>query len=297
MGYISFIGILLVLIGAGLYFYDKSKKTHYLINGFLYLSWISASLFTYYLFDLFSQDHSEDIEGINSVFGYIKYLEIQKNSINAQSLAPLGMMIAALIASASVMKNIAETKGNEVKKHAKEDSKFYLERCIGYLKEVDELIGKLQNDKFSWAQAAKILISMREISQKTYITETSHQKIFEIEYTNSRLKLFRSMINLSEDRKINSITPAFFCSVSNWKTKKLVEAFEDKGIKIDPKHIIAIMKFAQVEGNDFLEETADYSDWRSYNLDKLGLKVPMSLIIDYIEMYKEKIPEKPKDPQ
>lgn len=269
-----FLGIIFI-IAISLVYYDKKNNTHYMVNLFLYSSWILAVVF----------------------FMHLTGMSPSEDYLTLSALAPFGIIIAAFVASASVMKNIAETKENEAKKHAKEDSKFYLEKCISYLKEVDDLIGKLPNDKFSWAQAAKILISMREISGIDYITNPTHQKIFTIEYTNYRFKLFRSMINLSEDRKADHIKPAFFCSVSDWRTKDLADAFAEKGFKMDPKHVITVMKFAQVEGNSFLEETGDYSDWRSYNLDKLGWKAPMTLIIDYIEMYKEKIPEKPKDQQ
>lgn len=291
-----FIGLLL---GWLFYLSDSITENNNLKYATLFLqsTWAIAAFFTIYLFILLSQDHSKAIEGINSVFGYIQYLETQKNSINAQSLAPLGMMIAALIASASVMKNIAETKANENKKHDKEDSKFYLEKCVAYLKEVDELLGKLQNDKLSWGHAAVTLLSMREISQSTYITDPTHQKIFAIEYTNAKLKLLRSMINMSVDKQADAIKPAFFCSVSDWKSKNLEEAFAIDSYKMDPKRIIAVMKYLQLENNNFLNEAGDYSDWRTCDLNQFMNVTPMNLAIGYIKMYKEKIPEKIKDQQ
>lgn len=211
-----------------------------------------------------------------------------------KALTPVGMIIAALIASASVIKNIAESRVNEAKKHAKEDSKFYLEKCIAYLKDVDELLGNRQNDNPSWGQAAIILLSMREISKKDYITEPSHQNIFKIEYTNARLKLLKSMIDMQEDKKTNRIRSSFFCSISDWKSKSLAEAFETDSFKINPKRIIVIMKYLQHDNNDFLNESSDYHDWRTYDLEEYKNTIPMKLAIEYIKMYKEKIPKTTK---
>lgn len=214
----------------------------------------------------------------------------------AKALAPFGMMIAAMIASSSVMKNIAETKANEYKKHAKENSKFYLEKCISYLEDVDTLIGKQQNDKLSWGQAGLILLSMREISQKEYITDSAHRKIFSIEYTNARLKLLRSMLNMQEDRGDIPIKPSFFCSISDWKNKTLDEAFKVDSSKIDPKRIIVVMKFLQHDRNNFLNESSDYSDWRTYNLEEYKRMLPMNFAIDYIKKYKYNIIDIPLNP-
>lgn len=106
---------------------SENKKLVY-ATLFLYSTWAIAAFFTLYLFILLSQNHSGAIKEINSIFAYLQYIEAQKNSVNAQSLAPIGMMIAALIASASVMKNIAETKVNEDAKHKKDEEKSLKEK-------------------------------------------------------------------------------------------------------------------------------------------------------------------------
>ncbi|MDP3266841.1 MAG: hypothetical protein Q8M39_08435 [Sulfuricurvum sp.] len=88
----------LLLFGAIAYYYDIKYKSHYIVNLFLWLSWISAASFAIHIFSL-----------INAV-----------KTDEAIALSPLGMMVAALIASASVMKNIAETKAHDIAKSEKE---------------------------------------------------------------------------------------------------------------------------------------------------------------------------------
>lgn len=72
---------------------DKKDKKFIIVNLFLYGSWTVAALFAVFIVHLIETNHDR-----------------------AVAFAPLGMMIAALIASASVMKNIAETKANESEK-------------------------------------------------------------------------------------------------------------------------------------------------------------------------------------
>src|SRR3989339_2111433 len=93
-GNIIVIGIVLFISGVGAYYYDKQKNTHHLVNAFLWLSWILAAIFAIHIFKLINVNKVQD----------------------ALALSPLGMMIAALIASASVMKNIAETKAHDLSK-------------------------------------------------------------------------------------------------------------------------------------------------------------------------------------
>lgn len=211
----------------------------------------------------------------------------------AKALAPLGMMIAALIASASVMKNIAETKSNEAKKYVKEDSKFYLEKCISYLEDVDKLIGKRQNDALSWKQASEILINVRDICK--YITEEPHKNIFKLEYSKYSLRLYSSFANLTKENGLPSIKSSFFTGSPMWATSDLEIAFLNK-TKIKPQNIVPILQFAQVADNDFLNNPTDYNQWRLIDLKTIE-KLPMRLVLDYLKLYKEKIPEKTKDLQ
>jgi len=205
--YIAFFGIVLLLIGFTLYFYDQHKKTHYLVDGFLYLSWIVAAVFAYYLFDLLSLDHSEALKNIKTFSDYVQYIEIQKNSVTAQSLAPLGMMIAALIASASVMKNIAETKANEAEKHKKEASKFHLDKCTEGLEHFYDLLKDGNNNRVKWIAAARALLTIFDLSKG--ITEPHHQQFFDLEKSKYRQKLYELYTK-------KEITPLFFTGIKDW---------------------------------------------------------------------------------
>lgn len=88
-------------------YYDQSFKENNAYdktNLFLVTSWIAAAVFTIVLFLILLFDTNTSGNGTST----------------AQALTPIGMMIAALIASASVMKNIAETKAHDIAKSEKE---------------------------------------------------------------------------------------------------------------------------------------------------------------------------------
>jgi len=246
--------------------HDASTKTNY----FLRTTWILAGIFTLALFYLL-----------------LFYTPINdKDSNPALALAPLGMMIAALIASASVMKNIAETKANEVKKHEKEDSKFYLEQCIKTLEHVSDLLTTQQNNPLSWKEAAEMLIDMRTISQ--YITKEPHKKVFTLEYRKYSSKLLNSFTKTSFMEESNPLLPSFFCFISDWQKTNLNEAFEKSTIKMNPEYIVTIFQFAQLGNNTFLENTTDNKDWYKIDFDQLKNQLPWMCAIDYIELYKER---------
>lgn len=216
-----------------------------------------------------------------------------------KSIAPLvgafAILISAGIASASVMKSIAETKANETKKHEKEDSKFYLDKCVSYLEHVLTILGKLQNDLFSWRDASETLIIMRDLSKK--ITEESHKEVFKAEYTKYRMRLYSSFATAKKkDDKFISIDSPFFCGVEKWEDKKLEEAFNENEPRILPEHLICVLKFAHKENNHFLEDETDYKEWRSLDLTKIN-EMPLKIAIDYINMYKEKISVETKAPE
>lgn len=63
----------------------------------------------------------------------------------AKALAPLGMMVAALIASASVMKNIAETKAHDIAKSEKEKARKRL-FALNTIETMDSVLSSLEDD-------------------------------------------------------------------------------------------------------------------------------------------------------
>lgn len=238
---------------------DKKDKKFIMVNLFLYGSWTVALLFTIYIVNL-----------------------IETDTDSAVAFAPLGMMIAALIASASVMKNIAETKVNEDlkhnrdiekedKKYAKENSKFYLDKCTDGLNHVYELLkdGSYENKK--WSESAKTLLTILKMSRN--ITEDSHINVFHIEKRKYRLALLEVF-----DKK--RITKNFFCGNENWETQKLRVSLanpEPVYVKdemyftwtfqehILPNNIIPIVEFLY-DLKTSKEHFEDYNDWEKIQL-------------------------------
>lgn len=90
--------ILLFISIIALYTYDKKHKTYYLVDFALISLWIFSIIFVVYVYRII---------GIE----------------NADSAAPFGIILAALLASTSMMKNIAETKANEAIKYKKDEEK------------------------------------------------------------------------------------------------------------------------------------------------------------------------------
>jgi hypothetical protein len=127
-----------------LYWYDKKYKTQYLVNVMLLFLWVLSIGFVLY------------------VYGVIG---IQ----NASSSAPFGIILAALLASTSMMKNIAETKTNEIRKHEKEDSKFHLDRCTEGLKTFYELLENGNNNRAIWLEASRTILTVLKDSVKYFL--------------------------------------------------------------------------------------------------------------------------------
>lgn len=167
---------------------DAFTKTNYL----LIVSWALVPIFTiYFAYTLFSGHYD-----------------------TAKALAPLGMMIAAMIASASVMKNIAETKKNEADKHAKEASKFHLDKCTEGLEHVYNILSDKNNDHNKWGAAANSLITILELSEN--ITEPHHKHFFEIEKSKYCLKLYKLYSDINE---------FFFTGSTIWRDNGSSNAF------------------------------------------------------------------------
>lgn len=249
---------------------DAFTKTNYL----LIASWILVPIFTlYFAYTLF--------------YGYYE---------TSKALAPLGMMIAAMIASASVMKNISETKINEElkhsrdiekeelkhkrdtekedKKYAKDDSKFYLDKCTDGLNHVYALLkdGSYENKK--WSESSKTLLTILKMSKN--ITENSHENVFQIEKRKYRLALLEIF-----DKK--RITKNFFCGNENWETQKLrVSLANPEPVYVEdemyfkwtfqkhilPNNIIPIIEFL-FDLNTSKEDFEEYNDWENIQLQHI----------------------------
>lgn len=135
---------------------------------------------------------------------------------------------------------------------------------------------------------------MRDISK--YITEKAHQKIFDLEYLKYSSKLFKSMV-MTSNVEYSPITSIFFCSGSHSEDADLKEVFEKSNLKINPQFIIPIFQFSEPEHNSFMKDTMNYYEWKNMDLTKLENSLPWICVIDYLKLYKEKIPGKSKEQQ
>lgn len=203
--------------------------------------------------------------------------------IIAPLIGALAILISAGIASASVMKSIHITKLNEIRKHEKEESKFYLDKSIQYLSHVYELLKKRPKDFMPWREASSILLSMKSISK--YITEESHKKIFEVEYSQYSSKLFESIFK-DEKGNYSPITSVFFCLDIHDETT-LKTAFENSKVRMNPMYIIPIFDFAEQTNNNFLENASDYEIWEQLDLTREKDSLLTLCALNYIHLYKE----------
>lgn len=206
---------------------------------------------------------------------------------SAPLIGAFAILISAGIASASVMKNITVTRENEERKHKKEESKFYLDKSIKTLSNVHDLLGDKQDDIFTWREASSLLLSVKELFKN--ITDKSHIQIFKQEYSEYSSKLFRSFIR-DKNEAYSPLTPTFFCWNKN-RDRDLNIVFDESEIHISPKFILPVIDFAETFDNDFLTNSLDYEEWRSFNLNRPKHSLLNVCAIDFINLYKEKYPE------
>ncbi len=208
---------------------------------------------------------------------------------DVKSIAPLtgafAILISAGIASTSVMKSIHTTQQNEKKKAEKEESKFFLDKCIKALGHVHDLIGNRQNNIFSWRDASSSLLYMKEISK--LIMEESHKKIFAMEFSQHSSKLFQSF--MTKNGEYNSIKPTLFCYGAS-SDDDLKMAFEKSDLVIDVKFILPVIDFAEPIHNNFLENSVNYEDWKNIDLKRPNNSLLNLCFLEYINLYKEKFP-------
>lgn len=226
--------------------------------------------------------------GIGGLVAILLVIAIFKIGLhNVKDVAPLigafAILISAGLASTSVMKSIYVTKLNEIRKHEKEESKFYLDKCIQYLSHVYELLGNRQNDIFSWKEASITLIEMKNISK--HIMEESHKKIFDLEFSIHSSKLARSIIMI-QNGSYDPITSIFFLPDIREKGIDLKEAFEKSRLQIHPMVIIPVFDFAEPNNNTFMRSSIDYKDWKNVDLHRPENSLLSLCALEYINLYK-----------
>lgn len=187
------------------------------------------------------------------------------------------ILISAGIASASIMKNIAETKNNENIKHQKEASKFYLDKCTEGFEQFYVLLHDGNNNRIKWIEAARVLLTILNLSEK--ITEPQHKEFFILVKSKYRQKLYELYTNPINNTKIDKF---FFTGAHNWKdlTNKFDELMEkQENICLDPSSVLAIFSLLDypedyMDNHDPLNslssayETVDLATWLHHDIKK-----------------------------
>lgn len=113
--------------------------------------------------------------------------------------------LAALLASASVMKNIANTNIIEQEKIKREESQFFLETSLKEIKNVYDLLKDKNNNRSTWILAARVLKNALAISKK--ISLDSHKEVYKLK----ELQIKHILTKLFESKEYENL--AFFAGL------------------------------------------------------------------------------------
>lgn len=214
----------------------------------------------------------------------IFYLFLTNETSVLIGLTPIGMMIAALIASASVMKNIAETKANEAEKHRKESSKFHLDQCSEGLKTFYELINDGNNSRVIWIEASRTILTVLNLSEK--ITEPHHKDFFELEKSKYRHKLYALYEKIFDGYEDQGYM--FFTGEKDWAfTHDTIDDLVNNpyGIDyLDPDTVIAVFSFLDYP-EDYNDPLDNQVDFLSFN--KRWPAAPQKYAARYIKYFQK----------
>lgn len=204
-------------------------------------------------------------------------------------ISALAILLSAAVASTSIMKNIAETKANEVKKHQKEDSKFHLDKCSEGLKTFFELLKDGNNNREIWIEASRTLLIVLNLSKN--ITESHHKDFFELEKSKYRHHLYTIFNQIFTENKSNA--HLFFTGIKGWEnsndTLENILGNHFYHDDIDPESVIAIFSFLDYPENysDPLDDQR--VDFSSFNTRKWPAE-PQKYAARYLSYFQ-------KDPQ
>lgn len=201
-------------------------------------------------------------------------------------VSALAILLSAAVASTSIMKNNAETKANEIKKHEKEDSKFHLDKCTEGLKTFFELIKDGNNSREIWLEASRTLLIVLNLSKN--ITESHHQEFFELEKSKYRHQLYTVFSKIFTRNKANA--HLFFTGEKDWISghytleDTLGNHFHHDDIH--PVSVIAIFSFLDYP-EDYTDPLDDQKvDISSFNTRK-WLAEPQKYAARYISYFQK----------
>jgi hypothetical protein len=162
--------------------------------------------------------------------------------------------LAALLASATVMKNIENTNKIEKEKKEKENSAFYLEKSISELNNVYDLLKDKNNDRVTWILAARVLKMALELSEN--ITQESHKKFYKL----NELQLKHKLLDLFSNAEYRNLS--FYVGCQNPLEGDVNSAiiqfvrYKNQAKHLNEKSIYTIFSFIEYpdDFNDPLED-------------------------------------------
>lgn len=192
-------------------------------------------------------------------------LQIFFNFLGQNTFILVGL--AALLASASVMKNIANTNIIEQEKVKREESEFFLETSLEEIENVYDLLKDKNNDRATWILAARVLKNALKLSKE--ISQSSHKKVYELQ----ELQLKHSLIELFESKEYKNL--CFFAGKNYSTTNKDSDAFssifyESNIISLDEDSVYTIFSFLEypdnfedpLEDNSYPQTSSDIKSWQ-----------------------------------
>lgn len=172
--------------------------------------------------------------------------------------------LAALLASATVMKSIANTNRIEEQKKQKEESEFYLNKSISELTNVYDLLKDKNNDRVTWILAARVLAMALELSKK--IKCDNHKEFYNLQ----KLQLKHKLLDLFKSEEYSKL--AFYIGCENPLQKDDINAIaeyiknSDININLDETSLYEIFTFLEYP-DDFKDPL--YDDKVPDNDDKM----------------------------
>ncbi|WP_417327650.1 hypothetical protein [Halarcobacter sp.] len=186
---------------------------------------------------------------VMQLFGNIKIV----NQYNNGLWASLGIILSAFIASASVMKNVANANRIEKEKSESEESEFFLNKSISELNNVYELLKDKNNDRITWILAARVLNMSLELSKK--IKKDSHKEYYHLQ----EFQLKNKLLDLFKEEEYSKLE--FYAGVDNpLNSNKALAIDYISDYLLDSRKIKCLDEASLIAIFSFVEFSEDFND-------------------------------------
>ncbi len=160
---------------------------------------------------------------------------------------------AALLASASLLKSIANTKKIDDNKSESEESEFFLNKSIEELNNVYELLKDKNNDRITWILAARVLNMSLELSNK--IKKDSHKEYYHLQ----EFQLKNKLLDLFESEEYSKLE--FYAGVDNpLNSNKALAIDYISDYLLDSRKIKCLDEASLITIFSFVEFSEDFND-------------------------------------